>query len=279
MESVSYSFKHISTEIAKNILLYIQIAGEFRCSETYAAKRKRYDSILIMVTLSGKGYLKYRNRSYEISKGTGVIIDCNEPHVYFTDKEDLWHFMWVHFKGGQSMEQVSYILENSGVLFDANKTPIVQENISKVIKMASNNGIESDIQLSGYLNEIMTCLMLNALPQAGVKKEFPEMVKSALSIIETNYTKELKLEELADHFFTNKYEIIRKFKQYLGTTPYKYLTELRIKHAKDLLETTQLSIIEVAENIGFRDSSYFIKVFRQHEGITPLKYRKYWGRY
>lgn len=279
MESVLCSFKHISTETAKNILLYAQIAGEFRCSETYVAKRKKYDSILIMVTVSGKGYLKYRNRSYEISKGIGAIIDCNEPHVYFTDKKDLWHFMWIHFKGGQSMEQVSYILENSGVLFDANKIPAVSENTSKIIKMASNNGIESDIQISGCLNEIMTCLMLNSLPQSGVKKELPEIVKRALNIIEISYTKELNLGELATQLFTNKYDIIRKFKKYLGTTPYEYLIALRIKQAKELLETTQLTIIEVAENVGFIDSSYFIKVFRQHEGITPLKYRKYWERY
>ena len=79
MQPGSFSKKHIPSAKAIELLPFIQSAGEFICDETYVAKRKKYDSILLAATISGKGYLIYRNKKHEIGENTGFIIDCNEP--------------------------------------------------------------------------------------------------------------------------------------------------------------------------------------------------------
>jgi len=66
----------------------------------------------------------------------------------------------------------------------------------------------------------------------------------------------------------------RRFKRATGLTPLGYLQGLRIAAAKDLLRHSNLSIGEIAWQVGLRDSSYFTQLFRRHSGVTPLKYRE-----
>ena len=67
---------------------------------------------------------------------------------------------------------------------------------------------------------------------------------------------------------------LRLFKQSVGTTPHAYLTEIRLRNAKKLLETTSLSIAEIAERSGFESVSHFQVLFKKKTGMGAAKYRK-----
>ena len=66
---------------------------------------------------------------------------------------------------------------------------------------------------------------------------------------------------------------MHNFKEYTGKTVNEYLTEYRIYIAKQLLEDTEKSILEIALECGFNEASYFIRIFKRQTGISPLKYR------
>jgi YesN/AraC family two-component response regulator len=59
----------------------------------------------------------------------------------------------------------------------------------------------------------------------------------------------------------------------MGVPPLKYMITKRITLAKELLSTTDLSVEEVALKCGYSDVTYFIKVFKKAEGITPIEYK------
>ena len=61
----------------------------------------------------------------------------------------------------------------------------------------------------------------------------------------------------------------------MGQNYSTYLTLLKMDWAKELLLTTDMSVAEISENLGFNEAGYFIKLFKKHEGITPNLYRKY----
>ncbi len=65
----------------------------------------------------------------------------------------------------------------------------------------------------------------------------------------------------------------RCFKKYYACPPMSYVTLYRIKYAQELLSKTSLSVCEIAARCGFKDSSYFIKVFRKYLSRTPSEYR------
>jgi transcriptional regulator GlxA family with amidase domain len=83
----------------------------------------------------------------------------------------------------------------------------------------------------------------------------------------------LNLEELAQRFSLDKYQLIRHFKRQVGLTPNGYLTQLRIEQAKNLLAQGH-ALVEVALETGFYDQSHFARYFRTYEGITPRSYQK-----
>lgn len=278
MQPKLFSIKHIPSETALNMLLYVQSAGNFKCDSSFIAKRKKYNSILVMVTLSGTGYLKYRNKTHVVTEGMVIAIDCNEPHVYFTDKTDLWHFVWVHFKGGQSFDQIKYILDNCSPVFEVDKNYAIKKCIFKILDALPKKGMYCDVISSQYLNDILTNLMLNSLPGGEGNREIPDIVVNAIAALETSYQKQINMDAFAHNFYINKFDLIRKFKKYIGITPYEYLIKYRINESKSLLENTLLSISVIANKVGFEDPSHFIKIFRQYEQNTPLQYRKFWNK-
>lgn len=87
------------------------------------------------------------------------------------------------------------------------------------------------------------------------------------------YHTNVTLSDLAKHFGRSKSHISHLFKKENGMTIRAYCNRLKLGDAKKLLLTTDLPITEIAFNIGFNDTSYFISLFRKEFGITPLQYR------
>ena len=72
----------------------------------------------------------------------------------------------------------------------------------------------------------------------------------------------------------NKYYLVHVFKQYKGVSPINYLISKRVECAKELLETTNYPIAQIAESSGFSSQSYFSQVFKKATNMSPNEYRK-----
>ncbi|WP_068505497.1 AraC family transcriptional regulator [Paenibacillus kribbensis] len=86
------------------------------------------------------------------------------------------------------------------------------------------------------------------------------------------YAAAMSLEELADLHGIHSYTLSRAFKQMIGHNFVDYLTEIRLKHAKQLIAETDSKMNEIAEQVGYQ-ASYFNRIFKKNEGITPSRYR------
>ena len=64
------------------------------------------------------------------------------------------------------------------------------------------------------------------------------------------------------------------FREYFGTSPMKFILNLRIYNAQILLETTDDTIGEIARRVGYENPMYFSRAFRKAKGLSPMKYRK-----
>ncbi len=91
--------------------------------------------------------------------------------------------------------------------------------------------------------------------------------------LDENFTRDLNLDQLAVKVGMNKYSLIKNFQQRYGTTPIRYLLDRRFNQAKFLLETTQSTIRQISDALGFSSPSYFSQCFQRREGISPTEYR------
>lgn len=88
------------------------------------------------------------------------------------------------------------------------------------------------------------------------------------------YHTNISLDDLCRHFGRSRSHISHLFKKTSGKSIREYCNSLKLEDAKKLLEETERSITEIAFDTGFNDTAYFINIFRNKYGITPLQYRK-----
>ena len=79
---------------------------------------------------------------------------------------------------------------------------------------------------------------------------------------------------VASHFGYHPYYLSRLMREHSGKTLHAYVCSYRLRMARSFLTTTDMSVTEIAERCGFSSYTYFIKLFREREGISPLQYRK-----
>ncbi|MBP3359745.1 MAG: helix-turn-helix domain-containing protein [Clostridia bacterium] len=107
------------------------------------------------------------------------------------------------------------------------------------------------------------------------KTEHEDIVDDVIRYIENNYMDyDISLKQIAGEVHVSYNYISEAIKKRVGTTFLNYLHEIRIEKAKQLLLTTELTVADIAERVGYNSSNTFIKTFKKVSGITPGEYRK-----
>ncbi|PAE36758.1 response regulator transcription factor [Bacillus sp. 7884-1] len=99
-------------------------------------------------------------------------------------------------------------------------------------------------------------------------------IRKAIAYIDQHLKDELTLKDVAAHVHLNPSYFSVLFKDQANLNFSEYVTRRRIQRGKELVILTNLPINEIAEEVGYKTSKYFIKIFKEHEGITPSAYRK-----
>jgi AraC-like DNA-binding protein len=92
--------------------------------------------------------------------------------------------------------------------------------------------------------------------------------------IDRHYAEQIDLNNIADEATFSKFHFMRLFKKIYGKTPYHYLTQVRIKAAKELLKKTEL-VKEVCDAVGFESVTSFAGLFKKLTGFSPSAYQEH----
>jgi len=98
-------------------------------------------------------------------------------------------------------------------------------------------------------------------------------IQRVVDYINDNYMKKLTLENISEYVYLNKTYLSQLFTKQMNISLVNYIEKVRIQRAKSLLATTNLSVSQISEDIGYSSQSYFTKVFKKATGVGPLKYR------
>lgn len=92
--------------------------------------------------------------------------------------------------------------------------------------------------------------------------------------LQDNYHREIVMPQLAEKFSMSTRTLNRRFKAALGISPLHFLQEVRVNIAKDLLKTSNLSISEIVDKVGYQDAGFLNALFKKHLATTPVAYRE-----
>ncbi|GHV12387.1 AraC family transcriptional regulator [Clostridia bacterium] len=105
-----------------------------------------------------------------------------------------------------------------------------------------------------------------------------DLISKAVSYVKTNYARKISLQEVADYVFLSPSYFSKIFKDEMKCYFNDYLNNVRVEKSKLMLLTEHVNMLQVAENVGFYDQSYFNKVFKKITGVTPKKYKESGGK-
>ncbi|MFS0726357.1 AraC family transcriptional regulator [Paenibacillus sp. 1P07SE] len=270
--------------LAKRMFFYVQEVGHLSTFSNYFTERENLDSYLIVYTISGRGYLQYRDHTYPIQPGKGFWIDCRNYQNYRADYDTGWELLFVHFYGGASQDYFQQFdqqhLRKRGPVVDLGNDQAIPSSIHKLIQLHRQQNIETELRSSKYITDLLTTLLSHTLTSHHVSDTniTPTYIEDMTSYLEQHYAEKLTLDTLASQFSVSKYHLAREFKRYIGLTPFEYQFNSRMNKAKELLKYSQHSVEEISHLIGIDQVSHFIRLFKKQEDTTPLVYRKMWRK-
>lgn len=103
-------------------------------------------------------------------------------------------------------------------------------------------------------------------------------IANVQSYIENNYKSNISNDNLANLVNISNRTLVRRFKKATGNTPYEYVKRIRIESAKKMLENLDTGVEQTALDVGYEDFSAFRKVFKRLTGVTPLEYKRKYGK-
>ena len=115
------------------------------------------------------------------------------------------------------------------------------------------------------------------------KSHYDTEILNVQQYLEKNFSNIHSINEVMDKFNLGKRQFFRRFKECTFDTPFKYLQKIRIEAAKNKLESSNLTVSEIAFQVGYGEVSSFRKVFKDLTGIPPDQYRRknqlaYWEK-
>ncbi len=104
-----------------------------------------------------------------------------------------------------------------------------------------------------------------------------QRIEKTLQLMRDNLHKELSLNECAQSVNLSVWRFVHIFRSNVGMPPIHYLRSLRMERARYLLETSFLSVKEIAHRVGLNDESHFVRDFKTAYGMSPALYRMWFN--
>ena len=180
-------------------------------------------------------------------------------------KDSNEHF-YIHANTVYNCVFLSEIVDVSEII--KKLTPILAECDIELAKRDVNRKLRFDF----YLCQIIMLISEESMRRFMNRPTYPVALDRILTYINENYTEPMTLEWLSEYFGLSKQYLIRLFRTHLGTTVTKYINEMKLLHAPELLAGTTLNVSEVAEHLGFSSAGYFARLFKEKYSVSPTKF-------
>ena len=258
-----FNNKHIS-----DLILYS--SGIEQCLPNYSYSLKSRDYHLITFVSQGEGSFEIEDKVYELKENQLFIIPAGYWFRYRADAKEPWHYSWIGFLGIKS-NFIYQAAERHQFVYDC-KDASQYENMIATILDSSGDTFSSFLKING----LMYSLLGNLTDEIGILNQSTNQQLSTLArhFMDLHYHDPIQMTDVADFVGVHPNYLANIFKKETNATPKSYLTNLRIRKAKELLLETSDSVSFISQSVGFTDSLSFSKFFKKETGSSPLHYRK-----
>jgi len=270
--------KHDKALLIKNYLSNLQVdvhvASYTHCPRSWADFNYVPDYNKFYYICDGEGWLKIGNEEYYPRVGQLFLMPAGVMQSYSTISDNTFKKYWCHFTAKVG-EMNLFDIVRTPVFVDVDEDWKLKGLFEALVDSYNSGCFTKVLRLKGIMMEIIAWyfdkLSLDDV-QLYAYSSTQELGK-VLAFIESHLNDNVTIDDLARivHFHPNYF--IKFFRDHLGCSPMQYINRLRLEKAKHLLKTTDLTVKEIADAIGFNDAGYFSKVFKRYAGFSPQEFR------
>jgi AraC family transcriptional regulator, melibiose operon regulatory protein len=247
----------------------------------------KHDQVEIMYVINGKCRVEIEKNSTNLNKGDFILIDADIPHALIVENDFKCRMLNIEFsfiKKSNSLTSIRNLVLNVEMVKDMlkmQKPYLIIKDSDEVYSCLKNLIIElnkkntnNDFLLQLLFSEIIIYISKMVCDINRNNSVVNIHVNKALSFINKNYEKDIKLADIAKQVNINESYLQRIFKIHTGHTIVDHITFLRLDKAKMLLSNTGIPIIDISNYIGINSRQYFTFLFKKRFGTSPAQFRK-----
>ena len=273
-DTMSYESERYNMDKLSNQSLSVVECGLQICHSGHTSGRRVYSDYSVTFILEGKGTYFVNGKTYELEAGQGFLITPNVPNIYIADEKEPWRYIYAIFKGIDATTLVHNAgFDDVNVIFSF---PLTDEFIRNLKNMhaAGRDYLSKGYDILGYFFLAMSHIVKANSEKMQNDLSAGKYINFARFYIEDHMAYNISVEDVANYVKIDRTHLYRLFMKHLGISPSKYLENVRMRRAIDLMEYDNLSFDEIALSSGFHDFSHFSKIFKKNFGISPGKYRQ-----
>lgn len=225
----------------------------------------------ILYSTKGLGKLIIDGTTYIIKPNTAFFLPDHLPHEYYT-AGDIWDTHWIVPDGYAIAETLKHFGLDKFKLFNLTDVDELEIYFTNLHNALVSDKLFGNYRAAGALYEFLI-EFYRITSGITSENEICSTLKSAVNYIDDHFSDEITFEDLCKRANVTPQHLCRLFKKYFNLRPMEYLAKYRIQEAKAMLNSTNISIAEIAEKVGFSNCNYFCILFKRYENTTPTKYR------
>lgn len=264
---------------------------EWRISDVKSDRLHFHNCIEIGLCETDSGIMEFMNTSAEFKAGDVTIVGSDIPHTTYSSKgtASKWSYIFININDllGPyfSIDLIAdnslthKLLHNFYAILSQEKYPDIHNITVELVNCLTRKELNFQFIARGLVFALFL-KMINIVSEDS-KSSSPSsshddylVIAPALDYIREHYMNEFTVDTLADECHMSPTHFRRNFTQIMGQGPLSYLNDVRIQNADVLLRTTEMSILDISESVGFNSVSSFNRHFSELYGMPPLKWRK-----
>jgi len=251
--------------------LVVTDAGYYPEARDHLMRRPRgAPETIVIVCASGNGWIRIGDSVHRVAPRSAAVIPRSVPHSYGAGDGQPWTIWWCHLRGTD-------VAELAGSMGVSPAKPIVAvRGIERAVALLDEivSGLERDQSPARLVAAAGAAWKL--LTQISVDQVFPapgDPLQRAMTYLADRLDGSVPVPDLARLVGVSPSHLTALFRKATGGGVLAHHTALRMSRARQLLDTSNATIAEIAREVGYDDPLYFSRQFRRHHAMSPRDYR------
>lgn len=265
---------------------------EWRISDVPSGRLHFHNCMEIGICESDSGTMEFMSSTDHFSVGDITIVGSDISHTTYSSPgtASKWSYLFIDFEEllapyfpmslFTNQDSLHHFIHNYYAILPRGNHPDLYQLLMQIIHELKQKDNNYQFLVRGLILSLLIKLL--NLSESAVNKKVSSIeeasnslvIAPALDYIRINYAQEFPMDDLAALCDMSPTHFRRTFTNIMGEGPLSYLTHVRISKASVLLRTTEMPVLDISEEVGFRSVSSFNRHFAEIMGIPPLKWRK-----